>query len=215
MPERDDANTTLYYAPRTRSLTALWMLEELGDELEYRLESFDIMSGRQRSPEYLARNPMGKVPVLQHRGRHVAELGAMAIYIADAFPKANLGPGIDAPERPDFLRWCFFSSAIIEPCLAEKMFKWDVPSGQVAWGSYDRMLRALLEGLETGPYLLGEQFSTADVLVGAGVRFAQMFGVMEKSGPLGEYVARLTARPAFERAAAIEAREGERFPVAK
>lgn len=215
MPERADAETVLYFAPRTRSSTALWMLEELGDHLDYRLDSFDILSGRQRSAEYLAKNPMGKVPVLFHRGRHVAELGALAIYLADAFPEAGVGPAIDAPDRPDFLRWCFFASAIIEPCLAEKFYKWEIPSGRVAWGNFARMHAALVRGLEGKPYLLGEQFSMADVVVGAGVRFGLLFGAIDEEPPLTDYVERLSARPAFVRAEAIEAREGERFPMKK
>lgn len=212
MPERDDAETVLFYAPRTRSFTAVWMLEELGDAIDYRLDSFLITSGRQRSEAYLAKNPMGKVPVLRHRGRHVSELGAIAIYLADLFPQAELAPAIDHGDRPEYLRWCFFSSAIFEPALAQKFFKWEVDSGTVAWGSFERMQAALLAGLKEGPYVLGDRFSMADVLVGASVRFGQQFGALDKTGVLGDYAERTQTRPAYERAAAIEAREGEKIP---
>lgn len=203
---------TLHYAPRTRSLTALWLLEELGQP--YELNSFDIMTGHHRKAEHMALNPMGKVPVVVDGETPVSELGAIAIYLADRYPDAGLSPAIDAPERAAFLRWCFFSSAIIEPALGEKFFKWEVPSSQVAWGSFDRMLEALKLGLESGPWLLGDTFSAADVLIGAAVRFGIMFGAFDKEAPFTDYVARATARPAFQRAEAIEKREGERFPPA-
>jgi len=109
------------------------------------------------------------------------------------------------------LRWCFFSSAIIEPALGEKFFNWDVPASSVAWGSFRHMLTMLEAGVAGGPYLLGETFSAADVLVGSTARFGQMFGAIE-SDAIAEYVERLTARDACKRAAEIERREGERFP---
>jgi glutathione S-transferase len=158
---------------------------------------------------------MGKVPVVVHDGTPVAELGAIAIYLSDRFPDAGLAPAIDDPKRADYLRWCFFASAIIEPCLGEKFFKWEIPAASVAWGSFDRMMTTLTEGLKQGPYLLGDQFSAADVLVGSNVRFGHMFGAIPNEGVTAEYVARLTAREACARAAVIERREGERFPPTK
>lgn len=205
-----DANLRLHYAPRTRSFTALWLLEELG--LPYELESFTLQSGHNLSEEFRALNPMRKVPVVVHDGVPVSELGAIAIYLADRFPEAGLAPAIDDVHRPVFLRWCFFSSAIIEPALDQKIFKWDAPPARsVAWGSFERMHETLLSGLEPGPWLLAERFTAADVLVGSSARFALMFGGLEKQGPIADYVARLSEREAFARAQAIEAREAERL----
>ena len=202
---------TLYYAPRTRSFTALWLLEELG--VPYALESFDLNGGRNQEPDYLALNPMGKVPLVVHGERPVSELGAIAIYLADRFPGAGLAPGLDDDARPAWLRWLFFASAIMEPAYGERFFGWDVPARSVAWGSFDRMLRVVTEGVTPGPFLLGEAFSAADVHVGATLRFGLLFGILPKEGPLADYVARCTARPAFQRAESIEARESERFPL--
>ena len=210
VPENAEAETVLHYAPRTRAFTALWLLEELG--IDYRLDAFNIYSGRQREPEFLAINPMGKVPAVTHAGQHVSELGAIAIYFADLFPDAGLAPAMDDLKRADYLRWCFFASAIMEPSLGEKFLKWEAPSGQMAWGSFDRMMAALLGGMDNGPYLLGEAFSAADILVGSSVRFGQMFGAFDKDGPLGDYTGRLKAREAFQRASAIEKRVGEEIP---
>ena len=211
MSETPESDLTLHYAPRTRSFTALWLVEEL--ERPYHLESFAMASGRHRQDDFRALNPMGKVPVVVHRGTPVAELGAIAIYLADSFPEAGLGPRIDEPDRAAFLRWVFFASAIMEPAFGEKFFKWEVPDRSVAWGSFDRMWAALERALDEGPHLLGARFSAADVLVAASLRFGQMFGILPQEGLAADYVGRLSARPACQRAAEIERREGARFPM--
>ena len=203
MPLRDDADRVLYYAPRTRSFTALWLLEELG--LPFRIAEVDLQAGAQKTPEFLALNPMGKVPVVVEDGIPIAELGALAITLADRHSGAGLAVGIDAPQRPAYLRWMFFSSAIMEPAFGEKFFRWEVPASSVAWGSFADMHRALDGAVEPGPYLLGDRFTAADVLVGSTARFGLMFGAFEAGGPIDRYVQRLAARDAFQAAAAIEA----------
>lgn len=202
----------LFYAPRSRAFTALWILEELG--IEYELESFDISSGRHKKEDYLALNPMGKIPVVTHGDVAIAETGAIAIYLSDLFTQNALAPALDDATRPDYLRWIFFSASVMEPAYCEKFFDWwqNPPASSVAWGSFDDMERALEEGLRGGPWLLGDTFSAADVVVGSTLRFGQLFGAMPRDGIFGEYTARLTAREAFKRAEAIEARESERFP---
>ncbi|HVH99323.1 MAG TPA: glutathione S-transferase family protein [Enhygromyxa sp.] len=203
----------LYFAPRSRALTALWLLEELG--LAYELESFDLNSGRHKQPDFLALNPMGKVPLVVCDGIPVSETGAIAIYLADRFPSAGLAPAFDDPQRPAYLRWMLFSSGVLEPAFGQKFFKWEVPARSVAWGSFEQMQDVLIAGVSSSEWLLGDRFSAADVVVGAGARFGVMFGAFEKTGPIADYVGRLTARPAFQRAQAIEQREGERFPMPK
>ena len=200
---------SLYYAPRTRSFGALWMLEELGES--YRLESFDIQTGRHKQPDYLALNPMGKVPLVVHGGLPVSELGAIAIYLADAYPGGSLGPSPDDPLRPAFLRWIFFSSAIMEPAFGQQLLKWEIPAVSASWGSFDQMLAVLTEAVSDHDWLLGGDFSAADVLVGATLRFGQVVGIIPNDGAVGEYVQRLQSREAFQRAAEIEAKEVERL----
>ena len=215
MPRIDgDADLVLHYAPRTRSFSGLWLVEETG--LDYRLEAFDLSTGHHLTPEYAAINPMKKVPVLVDRGIPVSELGAIAIYLADRFPEAKLGPTPDHPDRAAFLRWVFFASAIMEPAFGEKFFKWDLPASSVAWGSFDRMWATLLGALEDGrTFLLGDAFTSADALVAASLRFGQMFGILPTEGPTADYVARAASRPACLRAAEIEREMGERFPMKK
>lgn len=208
----DPVDIVLHYAPRTRSFSALWLVEELGHD--YRLQSFAMASRHHKSPEFMQMNPMGKVPVVVVGETPVSELGAIAIYLADRFPEAKLAPGVEDPQRADFLRWVFFASAIMEPALGEKLLKWQAPASSMAWGSFDEMWRVVNDAMKGGPYLLGETFSAADVLVGSALRFGQIFGALPKEGATAEYVARLSQRDAFVRAAAIEHREGERFPPA-
>jgi glutathione S-transferase len=203
---------TLHYAPRTRSFTTLWLLEELG--VPYELASFDLYSGRHKQSDFLALNPMGKVPVLVCDGIPVSETGAIAIYMADRFPTAGLAPAFDDPQRPAYLRWMFFAAGVLEPAFGQKFFSWEAPASQMAWGSFDQMHEVLSEAVRDSEWLLGDRFSAADVVVGAGARFGILFGVFEKHGPIAEYVARLTARAGLQRAEAIEQREGQRFPMA-
>ena len=101
----------------------------------------------------------------------------------------------------------------MEPAFGEKFFQWNVPASSVAWGSFDDMLRVLEHGVSQSPYLLGDTFSAADVIVGATARFGVMFGAIPKDGVVAKYVHRLTEREAFKRALAIEQRESERFPL--
>jgi glutathione S-transferase len=203
----------LYFAPRSRAFTALWLLEELG--VAYELESFDLNSGRHKQPDFLALNPMGKVPLVLCDGIPVSETGAIAIYLADRLPAASLAPAIDDPLRPAYLRWMLFSGGVLEPGLGQKFFKWEVPARSVAWGSFEQMQEVLSAGVANREWLLGDRFSAADVVVGSGARYGVMFGAFDKTGPIADYVGRLTAREAFGRAQAIEQREGERFPMPK
>lgn len=209
-PEMTPPQLTLFYAPRTRAFCGLWLMEELG--VPYELHAFDLATGWHKSAEFLAMNPMGKVPAVRDGQALVSETGAIAIYLADKYSPGSLAPALDSPERATYLRWMFFAGSVMEPAFGEHFFKWEVPSSSVAWGSFADMKSTLITGLEAGPFLLGEQFTAADVVVGAAARFGVMFGVFDKDGPIAAYVDRVMARPAFERASSIEHREGERFP---
>lgn len=212
MPDTTTPNLTLYFAPRTRSFAALWLIEELGEP--YQLESFDFATGRHKQADYLAMNPMGKVPLVVDGETPVPEIGAMAIYLADRYTSAGLAPASTDTDRAAYLRWVFFAGAIMEPAYAQKLFEWEVSPSTVAWGSFEQMMEVLSAGLAEGPWLLGDKFSAADVTVGNNLVFGQMIGLIPQDGPVGEYLSRLKTREAFQRAEVIEMREGERFPVA-
>ncbi len=208
--ETSSARITLYYTPRSRAFSALWLLEELGED--YRLESFDIATARHKKADYLALNPMGKVPLVVDGDTPISEQGAIAIYLSDRYPRAKLSPLIESPQRPAYLRWMFFSSAIMEPAFSQKMFQWDIPAMSVAWGSFDQMLKVVTNAVTESTWLLGDSFSSADILVGSNLRVGQMIGIIPNEGPIEDYISRLEKRDGFVRAATIEARESDRFP---
>lgn len=201
----ESAPLVLFHCPNTRAFTTLWLLEEL--EVPYRIEHVDLKHGAHKRPEHLARNPMGKVPAVLDGDVAVSETAAIALYLTDKFALGRMAPPLDDRRRAAYLRWMVFPSAVIEPAMGEKFFKWQVPASSVGWGSFADMERVLTEGVSGGAWVLGEQFTSADVLLAAATRFGQMFGALPKDGPLGDYVARATARPGFQRAQAVEAKE--------
>ena len=203
MPLSETADLTLFYAPQSRAVTALRFMEEL--DRPYRLEIISLDKGDQKKPEFLKRNPMGKVPLVLDGEVAVAETGAIFAYLADKYAPGRLAPRTDEPERADYLRWLFFAAGVMEPAYGQKFFKWEVPSRQVGWGSFDQMLAAVTEAVSTREWLAG-RFSAADIYVASTLRYGMLFGIIPTDGPVADYVARWTARPASERATAIEER---------
>lgn len=203
--------TRLYYAPKTRAFTALWLLEELG--IPYELESFRLDTQRHKQPDYLAFAPMGKVPAVVDHGVGLAETGAIAMFLADKYPQAGLSPRFDSEERAAYLQWIVFAGSVIEPAFGEKFFQWKVPKSSVAWGSFDDMIQAVTAGLGGRAWLVGDGFSAADIVVGATLAFGVKFGIISPDSVIGQYVQRLAARPAFQRAEAIEQAEIERLDL--
>src|SRR5271169_5731873 len=153
------ADLTLYHAQQSRSATALWMLEEIGEP--YRLEVRRFDDGSLRTPEYLAINPMGKVPALKHGDAVIIEAAAICCYLADAFPQAKLNIPVGDPRRGPYLKWLFFGPSCVEPAMMDRMFarKDDPPRAALGYGDYDTVIEVLAQAVKSGPYLLGEQFT--------------------------------------------------------
>lgn len=193
---------TLYHAARTRSLTALWMLEELGEP--YLIKRLDLNAREHKKADYLAINPMGKVPAVVVDGVAVSERPAICLYLTDRFPSRRLGPAIEDPRRALYLRWLFFAVGCIEPAFMDKAMQRDSPPAQAAWGSYTDVVRTLAEGLAGRTWLLGDEFSAADVVVGSMVHWGIAFKLLEGE-PFVGYLTRLQARPALQRALAKDA----------
>lgn len=190
----------LYHNPRSRAVMAHWMLEEVG--ASYRLAPIDFEAGENRTPEFLAINPMGKLPTLVHNGVVVTETAAIIAYLADAFPDAGLAPAIGDPARGTYLRWLIFGAGCIEPALVDKMFdRPDVRHGAVGYGSYADTFNALETALTPGPWILGERFSAADLYLSAELFWAMMFGApdIKTNKRFTTYVARASQRPAYKR----------------
>lgn len=158
----------LHHHPYTRAATGVWMLEEVG--VPYELRTVDIMKGEQRQPAHLALNPMGKVPVLVDGDVVVTESAAIGLYLADRHAPGRLAPALDAPERGACFRWSLFGSSVVEPCVMAKASAWQYKPGQAGSGDCESMVAALESAVSRGPWLLGETFSMADVILGATVR---------------------------------------------
>ena len=158
---------------------------------------------------FMAASPMGKVPaiadVLADHTVRMADSSAIALYLADRYPAAGLAPAIGNPLRGPYLYWMTFTPGVIEPSMAERFNKWEVSRSTSGWGNFDSMVEVLEKGLENGPWLLGDQFSAADVMVGSTLNFMQMFGIMPENAVLTSYLERCLARPAYVRALARDA----------
>jgi glutathione S-transferase len=198
MPPTDAADLVLYYAPRSRAFTVLWLMEELGRP--YRLEHVDIRKG-----DFLKINPMGKVPAVKDGAMAVAESGAIIAWLADRYSSGELAPRPDEAARADYLRWLFFAAGVMEPAFGQKFFNLDLPAYQVGWGSFEQMQAVVTEAVAGREWLAGGRFTAADLYVGSNLNFGVTFGILPGEGPIADYVARVTARPAYERATALEA----------
>ena len=192
---------TLYHAAPSRSSVALWMLEELGEPYDIHLLSFK--KGENRQPEYLAINPMGKVPALRHGDAVITEVSAICTYLADEFPKAGLGVPVGDPRRGPYLKWLFFQPSCLEPAILDRSFprKDAAPASALGYGDYDRVMDVLAAAAgAASPYLLGSQFTAADVVIGSGLRWGMMFKLIPDRPEFKAYVGRLSERPALKRA---------------
>ncbi|HEX7435955.1 MAG TPA: glutathione S-transferase [Caldimonas sp.] len=190
---------TFFHSPNTRSSGVLALLEELG--ADYDLHVLNMKAGEQRKPEYLAVNPIGKVPAIRHGDALVTEQGAVFLYLADLFPQAGLAPPIGDPLRGPYLRWLFFYGSSFEPAVVDRAMKREpAPASTSPYGDYETMLGTLTGQLEKGPYLLGERFSAADVLWGTALAWTTMFKLVPELPVIKAYIDRVAARPAVARA---------------
>jgi glutathione S-transferase len=198
------ANLTLYHAAPSRSSIARWMLEELGEP--YDLHVLSLANGEQRAPDYLAVNPMGKVPALKHGNTVITEAAAICTYLADEFPQARLNVPVGDPRRGTYLRWLFFAPSCIEPAITDRAFprKEEPRRGMLGYGDFDTVMAVVAAAVEPGPYLMGEQFTAADVVLGSTLRWGMMFGILPKRPEFVAYVGRLEERPALKRAIALD-----------
>ena len=187
----------LYHHPYSRAAGVVWTLEEVGEP--YELVFTDIMKGAQKADDVVALNPMGKVPLLVDGDAVVTESAAIALYLADRYASGRLAPKLDDPRRGTYFRWTLFAPSVIEPGSMAKAGGWQYKPGQAGWGDYEAILAAIEQALRTGPFLLGEMFSIADVVFGGTLRFMTRFGMMTATPAVAAYIARLDARPALQR----------------
>lgn len=190
----------VFWAPQTRSTRAIWMLEEAG--IDYDMELIDLRSpDRNDSAEFLAASPMGKVPAICDGNATMSESAAICIYIADRYGAGKLAPAIDDPQRGKFLYWTMYTPAVVEPAMAEKYSKVESNRGRNGWGDFDLMIKTFDEGLEDNEWILGDNFTAADVMLGSSAVFMRMFEMLPDTRNIDAYAERCLARPAFQQAA--------------
>ena len=193
---------TLFHAPRSRSSSIVWLLEELGEP--YSIEITPIVYGDghgNTAPESYRRiHPHKKVPAIDHDGVLVFECAAIALYLADAFPKAGLAPAIGDTRRGPYVTWLAYWAGVMNPVATAKFRGWD-KDGPTGFGTFDEMENFLSDTLEAHPYIIGDSFTAADVLVGGAVGFFKDT-LLPKRKVYDEYLARVSERPARQRALA-------------
>lgn len=183
----------LYYNPQSRAVIAKWMLDECG--ADYEIVPIDLKKGEHKTPGFLKVNPAGKLPALVDGDSRIFEGAAICLYLGDKFPEANLAPRIDAPERGRYLSLMVYSTSQLEPAMGDAMLdaKHDPQRG---WTDFETV-RNVIEGeLGDGPYLFGDWFTAADVMIGSMFVWRRMFGGPPDRPKLEAYVDRLLARPA-------------------
>lgn len=197
---------TLYHASPSRSVGVRALLAELG--VDYELKLLNLKEREEFKPEYLAINPMGKVPAIVHNGALITEQVAIYLYLADAFPEAKLAPPIGDPRRGPYLRWMAFYGSCFEPAMIDLALKRDpAPYSMSPYGSVDTVLSTLSKHLDTAkPWFLGEQFTALDVLWSSALAWMSKFELIQLTPAAKDLVQRATIRPAIQRAAADEAK---------
>ena len=188
-----------YHNPTSRGRIVHWMLEEVGASYETKI--VDLAKREQKSPAYLAVNPMGKIPAIVHGDVVVTEAAAICAYLADAFPRAGLSPPVGDRARGTYYRWLFFAAGSLEPALVDRMVERPPVEreGVLGYGNYENALGALERALAPGPWILGERFSAADVYVGAQVGWGLRTKSLEPRPTFQQYIERCAQRPAFKR----------------
>ena len=195
---------TLYHAAPSRSSGALSLLEELG--VPYRLHLLDLKAGEQLRPEYLAVNPMGKVPAIRDGEVVITEQVAINIYLADRFPAAGLAPPVGDPLRGPWLRWLVFYAACFEPAVLDRAAQREpLQRAQSPYADFDTMFNTLVGQLTPGPWLLGDRYVSADVLWGRALHWMLQFKLVPELPVIRAYVDRVMTRPGMQRALARDA----------
>jgi glutathione S-transferase len=192
-----------YTNPQSRGRMIRWMLEEVGQPYRTEIVDYDRMKGA----DYLAINPMGKVPALTHGGVVVTEVAAICSYLADAFPEAGLAPPPADKARGAYYRWLFFAAGPIEAAISNRAMGWEAPPERqrmMGYGNFDTTIDTVEAALKQTDYLAGGRFSAADVYLGSHLAFSMQFGMLPPRPVFETYLQRLVSRPAAMRAREID-----------
>ena len=201
-----------YTNPQSRGRIVRWMLEEVGEPYDTEIIPYDQL----KSDRYLAVNPMGKVPVIRHRGQVITECAAICTYLADVFPAAGLGPRDD--EKADYYRWLFYAAGPVEAAVSNKAMGWEpTPERErmFGYGNFDRVVSVLDELFSLRDYVCGDRFTAADVYVGSQIMFPMQFGMLPERESFARYRDRLQAREAYKRGGQIDDEAQQQAQVAQ
>ncbi len=188
-----------HHAPMSRSNIVSWMLEELG--VPYEVRAISLERNDQKKPDYLALNPMGKVPAIEHQGVIITEAAAICAYLADEFPAARLSPHVGDARRGPYLKWLFFGPGCLEQAIIDRMHNRALaPARASSYGDYDTVMDTIASAVGTGPFLIGEQFTAADVVIGSGLQWGTFMKAVPQRPEFAAYLGRLQQRPALQRA---------------
>ena len=193
-----------YTNPMSRGRIARWMLEEVGQP--YRTEILDYATTL-KAPEYLAVNPMGKVPAVRHGETVITEAAAICAYLADVFPEAGLAPPPGDRARGPYYRWLFYAAGPVEAATTNKAMRFELPPGQermAGYGSFPIVMDVLEKAVSCSDFVAGDRFTAADVYCGSQIGFGLRFGSIEKRPAFERYWERISTRPAAVRAAQID-----------
>jgi glutathione S-transferase len=193
---------TLFHRPKTRSSRFIFLLEELEAPYEIRVVTTRTRDGG--APDPANPHPHGKVPAISDEGAIVFESPAIALYLTDKFPNKRLGPLINEPDRAAYLSWLSYYTGVLEPAFMCKFMNVEVPRGTAGWVAVEEAMPAIVRLLTSGPYILGERFSAADVLYGTTFAMFAQSPMMPKSSVIEEYVQRIVTRPAFRKAQSLD-----------
>ena len=190
----------LFTHPHSRGRNVVWMLEECGAQYETVLLNF---GDELHSPEYLAINPMGKLPALKYGETVITEAAAIITFLADLFPQANLAPMVSEAKRGEYYRWLFYTVNSVEAALMEVAFQYPIQAGMrktLGYGSIEQVLATLDGQLRKQPYLLGEHFQSCDLVLAGLLLFAMRSKILQPTAAMQGYLDRITARPAYQKA---------------
>lgn len=195
---------TFYTNPMSRGRIVRWMLEEVGQPYETVLLEYGTTM---KAPDYLAINPMGKVPAIKHGDTVVTEGAAICAYLADVFPDAGLAPPPGNLLRGPYYRWMFFAAGPVEAAVTAKSLGLLAPADKKAmagYGSFEETIDALERCMDSGPYICGDRFTAADVYVGSQIGWGMMFNSIDKRPAFVDYFERISSRPAAVRARELD-----------
>jgi glutathione S-transferase len=188
---------TLYHAPQSRSSRILWLLEEAGAPYQVQLTDIPRMDGK-GAPDPGNPHPDKKVPALVDDGTLITESAAICLYVTDKFPEAKIGPTVGDRLRGPYMSWLFYYAGVVEPVVTFEFAQMNHPALTRTFRGRAEMDARILTALQAGPYLLGQQFSSADILLGSLGHFARQMLPADKR--VDAYLERISARPALARA---------------